>query len=158
MMDILAMMAEQAAAEAAAATAAEGAATAGAEMASASMADSMNMPNEFGMNMAPSTPMQNTPSFGQQIGNYASQTMGQQMQPAMDAYKVMVNPNSTMGDYGRAAFQYSANTSSQPETPMPQVPQGFNPYAAMTPNQAGGGIESILQNTNSGILPFFTGR
>jgi hypothetical protein len=156
MMDILAMMAEQAAAEAAAATAAEGAA--GAAMASAPMAESMNTPNEFEMNMAPSVPMQSNPSFGQQIGNYASQTMDKQMQPAMDAYKVMVNPNSTMGDYGRAAFQYSANTSSQPETPMPQVPQGFNPYAAMTSNQAGGGIESILQNTNSGILPFFTGR
>jgi ArsR family metal-binding transcriptional regulator len=90
-------------------------------------------------------------------GTDGSPSINKQMQPAMDAYKVMVNPQSTAGDMGRAAFQYSANTSSDPETALPQAPQGFNPYSYMSNNSIQG-IPSILQNSNSGILPFITGR
>jgi hypothetical protein len=133
MMDLIMAMIEQATAEAAKAGVAD---AAGSAMASA---------------------METSPSIGQQVGDYATQGISKQMQPEMDAYKVMVNPQSTPGDMGRAAFQYATSTSATPETPLPQAPQGFNPYSYMSNNSIQG-IPSILQNSNSGLLPFITGR
>ena len=48
-------------------------------------------------------------SFGDTLGAFAQNQVGQQMAPAMDVYNTMSNPNSTMGDMANSAFKYSFN-------------------------------------------------
>ena len=148
MFDILALMAEEAAAtaaaEAAAAAAAEGAATAAVTDVAASA-----MPDMSGM----SAPQM---SFGQQIGNMATNAIDQQMAPAKGLFNTVIDPKSTMGDVGRSAFEYSIKSKEEPNM-APQMSPYSNPYANMANNTVGG-IPSLLQNTQSGLLPFFGAR
>ena len=67
----------------------------------------------------------------------------------------MTDPNATMGDMARSAFKYQINQKEDDKPFM--APQMGNPYGGMANNYAGG-IPSILQNTNSGILPYIGAR
>ena len=90
-------------------------------------------------------------SFGDTLGGFAKQ----QMAPSMDFYNSMTNPNASMGDMARSAFKYQINQREDDKFNM--APQIGNPYGGMANNYAGG-IPSILQNTNSGILPYIGAR
>ena len=94
-------------------------------------------------------------SFGDTLGGFAQNQVSQQMAPAMDVYNTMSNPNSTMGDMANSAFRYSFNPKEDEKALM--APQMGNTYGGMANNYVGG-IPSILQNTNSGILPYIGSR
>lgn len=94
-------------------------------------------------------------SFGNTLGGFAQNQVGQQMAPAMDVYKTMTNPSSTMGDMANSAFKYSFNPKEDEKGLM--VPQMGNAYGGMANNYVGG-IPSLLQNTGSGILPYIGSR
>jgi hypothetical protein len=94
-------------------------------------------------------------SFGDTLGGFAQNQVSQQMAPAMDMYKTMTNPNSTMGDMANSAFRYSFNPKEDEKNLM--VPQMGNAYGGMANNYVGG-IPSLLQNTGSGILPYIGSR
>ncbi len=79
----------------------------------------------------------------------------QQVAPAMDVYKTMTNPTSTMGDMANSAFKYSFNPKEDEKGLM--LPQMGNAYGGMANNYVGG-IPSLLQNTGSGILPYIGSR
>lgn len=93
--------------------------------------------------------------FTDQLTGFAQNQVSQQMAPTMDVYKTMTNPNSTMGDMANSAFKYSFNPKEDEKGLM--VPQMGNAYGGMASNYVGG-IPSLLQNTNSGILPYISGR
>jgi hypothetical protein len=156
MMDIIAMMAEEAAAEAAAAAAAEAAASTVATEAAATAIPEMAstaMPDMSGM----STPQVAPPmSFGQQMGNVATNALNQQIAPTQSLFNTVINPQSTAGDIGRSAFEYSIKQKEEPSM-APQMNPYSNPYTNMANNTVGG-IPSLLQNTQSGLLPFFGAR
>jgi hypothetical protein len=187
MLDLLALMAEQAAAEAAAAAAAEAAASTAAtevaasaipEMAASAMpemAASSSMPSvgggeqpgpmgDVGGNLglmdliAPKQITAPLPqaSFGQQMGNVANSALQQQIQPAQNLFNTVINPQSTAGDIGRSAFEYSIKQKDEPDM-TPRMSPYSNPYSGMAGNTVGG-IPSLLQNTQSGLLPFFGAR
>jgi len=94
-------------------------------------------------------------SFGDTLGGFAQNQVSQQMAPAMDVYNTMNNPNSTMGDMANSAFKYSFNPKEDEKALM--APQMGNTYGGMANNYVGG-IPSLLQNTNSGILPYIGSR
>lgn len=94
-------------------------------------------------------------SFGDTLGGFAQNQVSQQMAPTMDVYNTMTNPNSTMGDMANSAFKYSFNPKEDEKGLM--VPQMGNSYGGMANNYVGG-IPSLLQNTNSGILPYIGSR
>ena len=94
-------------------------------------------------------------SFGDTLGGFAQNQVSQQMAPAMDVYNTMTNPNSTMGDMANSAFRYSFNPKEDEKALM--APQMGNTYGGMANNYVGG-IPSLLQNTNSGILPYIGSR
>ena len=94
-------------------------------------------------------------SFGDTLGGFAQNQVSQQMAPAMDVYNTMSNPNSTMGDMANSAFKYSFNPKEDEKALM--APQMGNTYGGMANNYVGG-IPSLLQNTNSGILPYIGSR
>lgn len=94
-------------------------------------------------------------SFGDTLGGFAQNQVSQQMAPTMDMYKTMTNPNSTMGDMANSAFKYSFNPKEDEKGLM--APQMGNSYGGMANNYVGG-IPSLLQNTNSGILPYIGSR
>ena len=180
MFDILALMAEEAAAaaaaEAAAAAAAEGAATAAVtDVAASAMPDMSGMTapatsgaqdsammdgmgGNLGLSELISPPQVSAPPmfFGQQIGNMATNAIDQQMAPAKGLFNTVIDPKSTMGDVGRSAFEYSIKSKEEPNM-APQMSPYSNPYANMANNTVGG-IPSLLQNTQSGLLPFFGAR
>ena len=93
--------------------------------------------------------------FTDQLTGFAQNQVSQQMAPTMDVYKTMTNPNSTMGDMANTAFKYSFNPKEDEKGLM--VPQMGNAYGGMANNYVGG-IPSLLQNTNSGILPYIGSR
>lgn len=93
--------------------------------------------------------------FTDQLTGFAQNQVSQQMAPTMDVYKTMTNPNSTMGDMANSAFKYSFNPKEDEKGLM--VPQMGNAYGGMANNYVGG-IPSLLQNTNSGILPYIGSR
>lgn len=93
--------------------------------------------------------------FTDQLTGFAQGQLNQQMAPTMEAYKGFTNPNATMGDMANSAFKYSFNPKEDEKALM--SPQMGNPYAGMANNYVGG-IPSLLQNTNSGILPYISGR
>lgn len=97
-------------------------------------------------------------SVGQAVGNFAGQSINNQVQPMMDFYSQVTDPKATAGDIARSAFQYSIKTDKDPENQL-KTPglAPMNPYANMTNNNVGG-IPSLLQNTQSGLLPFFGAR
>jgi len=97
-------------------------------------------------------------SMGQAAGNFATNAVNQQVQPAMNLYNQVTAPNATAGDMARSAFEYSIKTDQDPQNQV-KIPAmaSMNPYANMTNNTAGG-IPSLLQNTQSGLLPYFGAR
>ena len=94
-------------------------------------------------------------TFGDTLGGFAQNQVSQQMAPAMDVYNTMTNPNSTMGDMANSAFRYSFNPKEDEKALMAH--QMGNTYGGMANNYVGG-IPSLLQNTNSGILPYIGSR
>ena len=94
-------------------------------------------------------------SIGDTLGGFAQNQLGQQMAPAMEAYKGITNPNASMGDMANSAFKYSFNPKEDEKSLM--TPQMGGGYGGMASNYVGG-IPSILQNTNSGILPYIGSR
>jgi hypothetical protein len=95
-------------------------------------------------------------SFGDTLGGFAQNQLGQQMAPTMDFYNTMTNPNTSMGDMANSAFKYSFNPKEDEKSlMMPQMSGGYG--GGMAPNYAGG-IPSLLQNTGSGILPYIGSR
>jgi hypothetical protein len=99
----------------------------------------------------PAAPM----SLGDTLGGYAQNQIKEQISPAMDLYKGITNPNASMGDMAQSAFKYQINQKEDDKFNM--APQMGNPYGGMANNYAGG-IPSLLQNTNSGILPYIGAR
>lgn len=97
-------------------------------------------------------------TMGQAVGDIATQSVGQQIQPAMNLYNQVTAPNATAGDMARSAFEYSIKTDKDPQNQV-TIPAmaPMNPYANMANNNVGG-IPSLLQNTQSGLLPFFGAR
>lgn len=97
-------------------------------------------------------------TIGQAAGDFATQSVNSQLQPAMNLYNQVTSPNATAGDMARSAFEYSIKTDKDPENQLkPQTMAPMNPYANMSNNTVGG-IPSLLQNTQSGLLPFFGAR
>lgn len=97
-------------------------------------------------------------TMGQAAGNIATQSLGQQIQPAMNLYNQVTAPGATAGDMASSAFQYSIQSEKDPQNKV-TIPAmaPMNPYANMANNTVGG-IPSLLQNTQSGLLPFFGAR
>jgi len=94
-------------------------------------------------------------SFGDTLGGFAQNQLGQQMAPTMDFYNTMTNPNTSMGDMANSAFKYSFNPKEDEKGLM--MPQMGGGYGGMSNNYVGG-IPSLLQNTGSGILPYIGSR
>jgi hypothetical protein len=112
------------------------------------------------MSQPMSTPApQATPmTIGQAAGDFATQSIGQQIQPAMNLYNQVTAPGATGGDMARSAFEYSIQSDKDPQNKVTIPAMGnMNPYANMANNTVGG-IPSLLQNTQSGLLPFFGSR
>jgi len=95
-------------------------------------------------------------SFGDTLGGFAQNQVNQQIAPTMDVYKTFTNPNSTMGDMANSAFKYSFNPKEDEKGLM--MPQMGGGYGGGMANNYVGGIPSILQKTNSGILPYIGSR
>jgi hypothetical protein len=93
-------------------------------------------------------------SLGAEFGNYMGNMVNQQIAPTMEAYKGITNPNATMGDMANSAFKYSFNPKEDEQAL--NLPQN-RVYGGMANNYVGG-IPSLLQNTNSGILPYIGSR
>jgi len=100
---------------------------------------------------APIAPM----SLGDTLGGFAQNQIKEQISPAMDLYKGITKPDASMGDMARSAFKYEI-AKKEDDKPF-MAPQMGNSYGGMANNYVGG-IPSILQNTNSGILPYIGGR
>jgi hypothetical protein len=94
-------------------------------------------------------------SFGDTLGGFAQNQLGQQMAPTMDFYNTMTNPNTSMGDMANSAFKYSFNPKEDEKGLM--MPQMGGGGGGMSNNYVGG-IPSLLQNTGSGILPYIGSR
>jgi hypothetical protein len=96
--------------------------------------------------------------IGQAVGDIATQSVGQQIQPAMNLYDKVTAPDATAGDMARSAFEYTIQSEKDPQNKV-TIPamSPMNPYANMSNNTVGG-IPSLLQNTQSGLLPFFSAR
>jgi hypothetical protein len=112
------------------------------------------------MSQPMSTPApQATPmTIGQAAGDFATQSIGQQIQPVMNLYNQVTAPGATGGDMARSAFEYSIQSDKDPQNRVTIPAMGnMNPYANMANNTVGG-IPSLLQNTQSGLLPFFGSR
>jgi hypothetical protein len=88
------------------------------------------------------------------IGGFMQNQVSQQIAPTMDFYKTMTNPEASMGDMANSAFKYSFNPKEDEKALM--MPSN-NVYGGMQSNYVGG-IPSLLQNTNSGLLPYIGSR
>jgi hypothetical protein len=95
-------------------------------------------------------------SMGQQMGDFANNAINQQMAPIQNLYNTAINPKSSMGDIGRSVFEYGIKQKEEPSM-APAMSPYSNPYASMANNNVGG-IPSLLQNTQSGLLPYFGAR
>lgn len=94
-------------------------------------------------------------SFGDTLGGFAQNQLGQQMASTMDFYNTMTNPNTSMGDMAKSAFKYSFNPKEDEKSLMTPQMGGYG--GGMATNYVGG-IPSLLQNTGSGILPYIGSR
>ena len=94
-------------------------------------------------------------SMGAEFGNYMGSMVNQQINPTMEAFKGITDPNATMGDMANSAFKYSFNPKEDEKSLM--LPQAGMAYGGMANNYVGG-IPSLLQNTGSGILPYIGSR
>ena len=94
-------------------------------------------------------------SIGQQASNAVGNMISPQIQPYQNFYNTATNPNASMGDIARSGFQLAFNPSEDEKNlNFKQMP---NAYGGMANNYVGG-IPSLLQNTNSGILPYIGSR
>jgi hypothetical protein len=76
----------------------------------------------------------------------------------MSLYNQVTAPGATGGDMARSAFEYSIQSDKDPQNKVTIPAMGnMNPYSSMANNTVGG-IPSLLQNTQSGLLPFFGSR
>jgi hypothetical protein len=165
MIDLISLLAEEAAAtaaaEAAAAAATEAAASAIPEMAVSAIPEAAAsvMPEALA-SAAPipamATPMSAPMSVGQQIGSSVGNAFNKQTAPVQSLFKTIISPDSTSGDMARAGFDYALNTKEE-ELEQPRMFAYPNQSAYMSDNYIGG-IPSLLQNTSSGILPYIGGR
>jgi len=94
-------------------------------------------------------------SMGAEFGNYMGSMVNQQINPTVEAFKSITDPNATMGDMANSAFKYSFNPKEDEKSLM--LPQAGMAYGGMANNYVGG-IPSLLQNTSSGILPYIGSR
>jgi hypothetical protein len=93
--------------------------------------------------------------MGAEFGNYMGSMVNQQINPTMEAFKGITDPNATMGDMAKSTFKYSFNPKEDEKSLM--LPQAGMAYGGMANNYVGG-IPSLLQNTGSGILPYIGSR
>ena len=134
------------------------------EMATPEMSDPTQGMDTPTIDSSPTTPQDTPPpvaapeqvSFGQQIGNIATDAINKQIEPTQSLFKTLINPKSTAGDIGRSAFEYGIKQKEEPSM-APAMNPYSNPYVNMANNTVGG-IPSLLQNTQSGLLPFFGAR
>jgi len=93
------------------------------------------------------------------IGQQATDAIGNMVSPQMQPYTNFINksmdPNATMTDISRSGFQLAFNPNED-EKNLNFKPM-LNTYGGMANNYVGG-IPSLLQNTNSGILPYIGTR
>jgi hypothetical protein len=97
-------------------------------------------------------------SFGDTLGGFAQNQLGQQMAPTMEAYNTLTNPNSTAGDMLSGAYKYAFNPKTKEDEMMsaPQMRMG----GGMSSNYVGG-IPSLLQSyggASQGLLPYIGAR
>jgi hypothetical protein len=98
-------------------------------------------------------------SFGDSLGGFAQNQLGQQMAPTMEAYNTLTNPNSTAGDMLSGAYKYAFNPKTKEDEQM-MAPQQFRMGGGMGSNYVGG-IPSLLQSyggASQGILPYIGAR
>jgi hypothetical protein len=98
-------------------------------------------------------------SFGDTLGGFAQNQLGQQMAPTMQAYNTFTNPNATTGDMLSGAYKFAFNPKTQQEEQMMSAPQ-MRMGGGMANNYVGG-IPSILQGyggASQGLLPYIGGR
>jgi hypothetical protein len=98
-------------------------------------------------------------SFGDTLGGFAQNQLGQQMAPTMEAYNTLTNPNSTAGDMLSGAYKYAFNPKTKEDEQM-MAPQQFRMGGGMGSNYVGG-IPSLLQSyggASQGILPYIGAR
>jgi hypothetical protein len=94
-------------------------------------------------------------SIGQQASNAVGGMISPQIQPYQNFYNTAMNPNASMADTARSGFQLAFNPNEDEKNlGFKQMP---NTYGGMASNYVGG-IPSLLQNTNSGILPYIGSR
>jgi len=95
-------------------------------------------------------------SIGEQAGQAIGQMVSPQVKPYTDFYNTATNPNSTMGDVARSGFQLAFNPNEDEKALM--MPKMNTNFGGGMANNYVGGIPSILQKTNSGILPYIGSR
>jgi hypothetical protein len=98
-------------------------------------------------------------SFGDTLGGFAQNQLGQQMAPTMEAYNTLTNPNSTAGDMLSGAYKYAFNPKTKEDEQM-MAPQQFRMGGGMGSNYVGG-IPSLLQSyggASQGLLPYIGAR
>ena len=99
-------------------------------------------------------------SFGDTLGGFAQNQLGQQMAPTMEAYNTFTNPNSTASDMLSSAYKYAFNPKTKEDEQMMSAPQMRMGGGGMANNYVGG-IPSLLQGyggASQGILPYIAGR
>lgn len=98
-------------------------------------------------------------SFGDTLGGFAQNQIGQQMAPTMEAYNTFTNPNATSGDMLAGAYKFSLNPKTKEDEQMMSAPQ-MRMGGGMSNNYIGG-IPSLLQGygtASKGILPYLGAR
>jgi hypothetical protein len=98
-------------------------------------------------------------SFGDTLGGFAQNQLGQQMAPTMEAYNTLTNPNSTASDMLSGAYKYAFNPKTKEDEQMMSAPQ-MRMGGGMANNYVGG-IPSLLQSyggASQGILPYLGAR
>jgi hypothetical protein len=94
-------------------------------------------------------------SIGQQASSVVGNMISPQFQPYQNFYNTAMNPNASMADTAKSGFQLAFNPKEDEKALM--LPQANMAYGGMANNYVGG-IPSLLQNTNSGILPYIGSR
>jgi hypothetical protein len=98
-------------------------------------------------------------SFGDTLGGFAQNQLGQQMAPTMEAYNTFTNPNSTASDMLSSAYKYAFNPKTKEDEQMMSAPQ-MRMGGGMANNYVGG-IPSLLQSyggASQGLLPYIGAR
>lgn len=99
-------------------------------------------------------------SFGDTLGGFAQNQLGQQIAPTMEAYNTFANPNSTASDMLSSAYKYAFNPKTKEDEQMMSAPQMRMGGGGMSNNYVGG-IPSLLQSyggASQGLLPYIGAR